>query len=68
MAGTEMNDLETFTVTEANVPCDGGAKESGGALGHPKVYLKINPNTGDVVCPYCSRRYVLAEGAKAASH
>jgi uncharacterized Zn-finger protein len=62
MAGTEMNDLETFTVTETNVACDGGE------LGHPKVYLKIDPKTGETVCPYCSRRYVLAEGAKTAAH
>ena len=54
---------ETFTVTTTSVPCDG----DGGALGHPRVFLKINPATGDVVCPYCSRRFVRAPNAKVAS-
>ena len=53
---------ETFTVTDATVACDGG----GGALGHPAVYLKIGPSR-EIVCPYCSRHYVLAEGATPAS-
>lgn len=54
-------DEETFEVTTRTVGCDGG----GGPLGHPMVYLHIQPS-GDVVCPYCSRRFVLAEGAAAA--
>jgi len=47
---------ETLTVREARVACDGG-----GALGHPKVYLQIG-DEGFVECPYCDRRFVLAEG------
>ncbi len=55
---------DVITVTDPKVACDGG----GGALGHPLVYLRIGPE-GEIVCPYCSRRYVLAEGArKAAAH
>lgn len=42
------------------VSCDGG----GGALGHPQVFLRIG-ESGEVVCPYCSRRFVLT--AKAAA-
>ncbi len=38
----------------------------GGALGHPTVYLRIG-NAGDVICPYCSRHYVLAAGVPDAS-
>ncbi len=41
------------------VDCDGGA------LGHPNVALRIGAD-GEVVCPYCSRRFILAgetEGA-----
>ncbi|WP_144184479.1 zinc-finger domain-containing protein [Elioraea rosea] len=45
---------ETITVTDTTVACDGG----GGALGHPRVFLKLVD--GRVVCPYCSRTYVLA--------
>ncbi|MCW5699713.1 MAG: zinc-finger domain-containing protein [Rhodospirillales bacterium] len=43
------------------VCCDGG----GGPLGHPNVYLRIGKE-GEAVCPYCSRRFVLAEGADTA--
>ncbi|MEQ8667074.1 MAG: zinc-finger domain-containing protein [Rhodospirillales bacterium] len=55
-------ETETFTVSDATVACDGG----GGALGHPTVYLKIGPER-QIVCPYCSRTFVLAEGATPAS-
>ncbi len=43
------------------VSCDGGA----GALGHPKVYLEIAPHKKDIVCPYCSKKFVLEAGAEA---
>lgn len=47
---------EDFIVSEtAAVSCDGG----GGTLGHPRVYLNIGA-AADIVCPYCSRRFVLA--------
>jgi uncharacterized Zn-finger protein len=48
---------EMITVGTRTVGCDGG----GGALGHPLVYLRIEGT--QVTCPYCSRTYVLAEGA-----
>jgi uncharacterized Zn-finger protein len=53
---------ETITVTDTTVACDGG----GGALGHPRVFLTLVD--GRVVCPYCSRIYLLspAAGGKAA--
>jgi uncharacterized Zn-finger protein len=52
--------VETEVVDTATVACGGG-----GALGHPKVYLNIGSD-GQVACPYCSRRYVLAETARQA--
>jgi uncharacterized Zn-finger protein len=52
-----MTATETFEVESRNVPCDGG----GGALGHPRVYLRIAGH--EVTCPYCSRHYVLKPGA-----
>jgi uncharacterized Zn-finger protein len=52
---------EAITVETTTVRCDGG----GGPLGHPAVYLKIPDR--EVVCPYCSRRFVLAEGAHGAT-
>ena len=52
----------TIVVDTPTVACDGG----GGALGHPRVFLKIGDER-EIVCPYCSRRYVLAEGASASA-
>jgi uncharacterized Zn-finger protein len=53
--------FEIIKTDTLHVNCDGG----GGALGHPRVYLQMKPEVGEIECPYCSRRYVLAEGAKA---
>lgn len=52
--------FETLTVTSTEVACDGGA----GPLGHPRVYLRIDREAGRTTCPYCSRSYVLEEGAQ----
>ena len=52
---------EIIHVDELVVACDGG----GGALGHPRVFLRIERDS--VMCPYCSRLYVLNEGAGHAS-
>lgn len=49
---------ETIAVTTRRVACDGGE----GALGHPRVWLQIDQR-GYVDCPYCDRRFVLADGA-----
>jgi uncharacterized Zn-finger protein len=49
---------EAVVVETPVVPCDG----NGGPLGHPRVFLRIGPER-EIVCPYCSRRFVLAEGA-----
>ncbi|GIL00020.1 MAG: hypothetical protein BroJett029_42280 [Alphaproteobacteria bacterium] len=57
-----MEPVEVITVESTIVGCNGG----GGALGHPLVYLNMT-KTGRVDCPYCSRRYVLKEGAEAAA-
>lgn len=54
---------ETVTVEKARVACDG----SGGALGHPRVYLQIGED-GFVECPYCDRRFVLKPGAAVDAH
>jgi len=49
---------ETVTVATRTVACDGGK----GALGHPRVFLHIGAE-GRVLCPYCSRLFVLEAGA-----
>ena len=48
---------ETFMVDSRVVACDGGDTP----LGHPRVYLRIVHHS--MVCPYCSRLYVLKDGA-----
>jgi uncharacterized Zn-finger protein len=57
-----MEPEEPVYVEESRVRCDGG----GGALGHPAVYLEMGP-AHEVVCPYCSRRFVLAPKTEAAA-
>ena len=51
---------EIIHVDTRTVACDGGD----GTLGHPRVYLYIEDR--QVMCPYCSRLYVLNEGAGSA--
>ncbi|MBE1237925.1 zinc-finger domain-containing protein [Phaeovibrio sulfidiphilus] len=46
--------LETRRVNRLVVCCDGGHP----VLGHPRVFLKIPPACQEVVCPYCSCRFV----------
>jgi uncharacterized Zn-finger protein len=46
---------EVIYVDGKTAVCDGGV----GVLGHPRVYLAID-RSGEVECPYCSRRFVLA--------
>jgi uncharacterized Zn-finger protein len=49
--------IEVIDVNDRTVACDGG----NGGLGHPRVFLRIADR--EVMCPYCSRLYVLNEGA-----
>ncbi len=49
--------MERIDVDSRVVACDGGD----GALGHPRVWLKIEAR--QIFCPYCSRLFVLREGA-----
>ena len=46
---------EVETVTQSRIACDGGE----GALGHPRVWLSIDEDTGWVECGYCDKRFVL---------
>ena len=56
---------EAIIVETKRIFCD-GASSADSPLGHPGVYLNIEDD-GQVVCPYCSRTYQLAEGASVAS-
>jgi len=62
---------ERIEVKTATVGCDGGGvgEPGGDPGGHPMVYLKIGGGKdgglpGEITCPYCSRRYVLAPGER----
>lgn len=55
--GNNFTPIETVAVDSAATYCDGN-----GAGGHPRVYLHIESETGRVVCPYCSRAFVLKAG------
>lgn len=63
-APASSSSFETVTVSTAKVACDGDVAKG---LGHPRVYLDLTAD-GSIVCPYCSRTYVLAEGAKVGHH
>lgn len=41
-------------VTAWRVSCDGGI----GALGHPRVWLTVDPKNGWVDCGYCDKRFI----------
>ena len=43
------------------VACDGSGEVSP-ELGHPRIYLRVDPETGFVECGYCDRRFVLIGG------
>ncbi len=53
-----MEQEQAKQVDTRTVKCDGGE----GAGGHPRVFLQIGAS-GEAVCPYCSRHFVLAPGA-----
>ena len=50
---------EKVTVQASTVACEGNDP----ALGHPRVYLTFRDGAREIVCPYCSRHFILAEGA-----
>lgn len=55
--GATPTPTEIIHVDDRTVACDGGNN----ALGHPRVFLRIAET--EVMCPYCSRLYILNDGA-----
>jgi len=51
---------ESIRVNTLKVACDGSGVIDP-ALGHPRVYLRID-DSGFVECGYCDRRFVLEGG------
>jgi len=54
---------EIVRVSGPKVACDGSGAVAP-ELGHPRVYLRIDPDVGFVECGYCDRRFIL-EGGRA---
>ena len=52
------NAPEVEEVSKSRIACDGGA-----GMGHPRVWLQIDPAKGSVECGYCDKRFVLKEGS-----
>lgn len=52
---------ETILIRDSQVACD-GVSDTAPALGHPRVFLRIDPAVGFVECGYCDRRFVLRGG------
>ena len=55
--GVKFDPPEVETVTATRVACDGGP-----GLGHPRVWLAIDPVLGFVECGYCDKRFILKGG------
>ncbi len=54
---------ETIRTPKTRIACDGtGDGLADAALGHPRVWLEIDPETGFVDCGYCDRRFILIGG------
>ena len=54
---------ETTRTDSPRVACMGASDVAGTALGHPRVWLQIDPAIGYTDCGYCDRRFILAGGA-----
>ncbi|HEY1857053.1 zinc-finger domain-containing protein [Acidocella sp.] len=65
-ATAQKTPTEIIHVKTSAVSCDGG----NGAYGHPRVYLKIPDTqiTRQIMCPYCSKLFVLEPGATDSAH
>ena len=48
---------EIEEVASLKVACKGSELKA--SDGHPKVWLKISPEKGQITCPYCEKTFVL---------
>jgi uncharacterized Zn-finger protein len=53
--------VQRIEVESHSIPCDGEIAVPG--LGHPRIWLRIAADQGEITCPYCSITYVLKAGA-----
>lgn len=61
-AATMPDQPETVRTETARVACMGDTDVGGGALGHPRVWIQIDPAQGYADCGYCDRRFILIGG------
>lgn len=52
---------EVYKVSTVQVACDGSGAVSP-ELGHPRIYMRMDPALGWVECGYCDRRFILEGG------
>ncbi|MEO7750082.1 MAG: zinc-finger domain-containing protein [Sphingomicrobium sp.] len=58
---TDIPPPEVIRIDALEVACDGSGEVSA-ALGHPRVYLRIDEEAGFVECGYCDRRFIFIGG------
>ncbi len=52
---------EIIRIKTERVACDGSGEVTP-ELGHPRIYMRLDAETGFVECGYCDRRFVLEGG------
>ena len=53
---------ETTRTDSPRIACMGATDPATAALGHPRVWLQIDPAHGYADCGYCDRRFILVGG------
>jgi uncharacterized Zn-finger protein len=51
-----INPQEIEEVTTLKVVCMGDLQNK--SEGHPKVWLRISPEIGEISCPYCDKSFI----------
>ena len=49
-----MKEFEVVRTSAVKVYCSGNEEY----VSHPKIYLTIDKHTSEVVCPYCSKKFI----------
>ncbi len=62
MQNPNYNHHEHAYTHETTIACEGSG------TGHPRVYLKINPNTMQTICPYCDKIFEFQGDADSLNH
>jgi uncharacterized Zn-finger protein len=50
-----MKNFEICYTNSKSVLCEGKEKP----FDHPRIYLEIDAQTNQVICPYCSKKFVI---------